>query len=75
MNVLVSVGIRAYSSERKRQLLAKMQEKLPDPAVYTGHEYTDCFRLGDEHVILSKRSNGDVELSLTCDSSSTLFPI
>lgn len=75
MDVLVSVGIRAYSPETKRRLLAKMREHLPNPAVYEGHEYTIGFRLDGEYILLNKRSSGDVELVLYCDSSNTLFPI
>ena len=75
MDVLVSVGIRAYSPERKRRVLATMQQHLPDPAVYNGHDYTDCFHVDDEPIIMNKRRDGTVELVLTCDSSSELFSL
>jgi hypothetical protein len=74
MNVLVSVGITAYSAQKKQRVLALMQQHLPDPAVYHGHEYTDCFRMDDEQIVMQKRRDGTVELSLTCDGSD-LFSI
>jgi hypothetical protein len=75
MNVLASVGIRAYSREKKQQLLSEVRERLPDPAVYNGHNYTDCFSVGDQSIIMQKRRDGTVELSLTCDGAADLFPI
>jgi hypothetical protein len=75
MSVLLSVGINSYEPERLQRVLAKMREHLPDPAVYNGHEYTDCFHVDGEPIIMQKRRDGTVELSLTCDSSTDLIPL
>jgi hypothetical protein len=75
MDMFVSVGIRAYSPEKKRRLVAAAREHLPDPAVYDGHRYTNCFTFDGEHIVMTKESDNSVELTLTCDSSTTLFNI
>lgn len=75
MTILVSVGFRAYHPEKMRRVLAGMRECLPDPAIYNGHDYTDCFRVDDEPIILNKRRDGTIELVLTCDRSDELSPL
>jgi hypothetical protein len=75
MDVMVSAGIKAYSPEKKRRLVAEMQSHLPDLAVYNGHRYTDCFHFDDEPIVMTKEPDGSVELSLTSDSTLTLFTL
>jgi len=75
MQVRISIGLTAFSAEKKQRLLQAMQQKLPDPAVYNGHEYTECFRLDDEPIVMNKRPDGSVELSLTTDSTRVMYPL
>jgi ABC-type sugar transport system ATPase subunit len=66
---------RLTRPERKRRVLAKLQQHLPDPVVYNGHDYTACFRVDDELIVMNKGRDGTVELVLTCDSSIELFSL
>ncbi|HZP75400.1 MAG TPA: hypothetical protein VFB45_04590 [Pseudolabrys sp.] len=75
MTIMVSVGIRAYRPEQMRQVLAQMHSRSRDPAVYTGHEYTECFHVGDEIVIMNKLRNNNVELVLCGDDPDELFAL
>lgn len=69
-----SVGITAFSAEKKERLRVEARKHLPDPAGYQGHPYTTSFRLDEEPILLEKRRDGTVELSLTTDGPDR-FPL
>ena len=72
---VLAVGIKALGSAQREALLRQAATKLPDARVYEGHTYTDAFSFGDRTVVVRKRRDGDVEVTLDCDDSELLYPV
>ncbi len=75
MNVRVSIGLTAYSAEKKERLLQMVRSRVPDQKLYDGHPFTSCFHLDGEYMFMEKRPDGNVELVLITDHPEPLFPI
>jgi len=75
MQVRISIGLTVLNQEMRGRLLEATRAHLPDMNLYAGHDYTDFFTVDRNDILMFKRRDGSVDLCLTTDSTTVMYPL